>query len=806
MMIQPALADVRSNTLQQLTLNSQASIVEITNVQLNTDAGVEVVLITSEQLSVPATFTIGNTLIADIPNAILRIRDRSEFEVFEPTAEIASIRVSNLLGQVRIAITGTEAPPTAEISTATQGLVVSVVPASVEDDTIEILVTGEPEDGYFIPNASTATRTDTPILNIPQSIQVIPRQVLADQQVTQLEEALQNASGVIYNGTDTFSDLNYSIRGFSGTPVLQDGFRQYDFAEIPEVANIEQIEVLRGPSSILYGEIQPGGVINVVTKQPLADPFYEAELQVGSYGLIRPRIDISGPLDNSASVLYRLNALYSRRDSFRNFDQDFEQFFISPVLTWNINERTNLALNLQLSNRERPFDGGTVAVGNGVADVPRDRIFNEPDDFIRRDFLSIGYNLNHQLSNEWSIRNAFRYTDSRVFSDRLSIPIEFDEETGILTRVFALDDFNSQNYALQTSLIGEFATGSVEHTLLFGIDLTRTHTNEFAIANFTPFPINVFNPVYGVDRPTFDTLLFDRALKIDRLGVYLQDQIQLFDRLNLLLGLRYDTVNQRIDNTPALFYPGGDTTQNDDAWTPRVGIVYQPIEYLSLYASYSQSFNPNTGVAADGNPFEPEKGEGFEVGVKAELLDGNLLATLAYFDITKQNVLTEDPNFPGLGISIATGEQQSRGIEFDLTGQIIPGWNIIASYAYTDAKITEDNTIAIGNRLPGIPLHNASLWTTYQIQNGDFAGLGFGIGFNFVGNRQGDLNNSFAVDSYFLTNAAVFYQRDHWRFALNFKNLFDVNYVGSTGNFGSRQSAGEPGEPFTVIGSISVRF
>ncbi len=498
--------------------------------------------------------------------------------------------------------------------------------------------------------------------------------------------------------------------------------------------------------------------------------------------------------------------MYSRRDGFRDFDQEFEQFFIAPVLAWEINDRTNLSLELQLSDREQPWDFGTIAFEDEVIDTPRDRIFNEPDDFLRRDFLSIRFALDHQFSDDWSIRSAFRFSDSSVFSDRLSVPLEFDRATGLLSRVFALDDFDSQNFALQTNVVGEFATGSVEHTLLFGVDLSRTNTSQFASASFTPFPINVFNPNYGVSRPNLDTLLFDQDTEEDRLGIYLQDQIELIESLTLVLGLRYDTVEQRTDNIPTLFYSGGDTNQSDDALTPRVGVVYQPMEDLSLYASYSQSFNPNDGVAVDGNPFEPERGEGFEAGIKTELFDGGLLATLAYFDITKQNVLTGDPNFPGLGVSIATGEQQSRGFEFDLTGQILPGWNIIASYAYTDAEVAEDNTIPEGNQLTGIPLNSASLWTTYEIQSGDLQGLGFGIGFNYIGQRQGDLENSFELDSYFLTNAAVFYQPGNWRFALNFRNLFDVEYTNSRGQFGSRTSAGLPGDPFTVVGSISVSF
>ncbi|AFZ59625.1 TonB-dependent siderophore receptor [Anabaena cylindrica FACHB-243] len=820
---------VESLLSQSPTPDTQLTVL-ITGVKANpTNKGVEVILETvqGEQLQI-TNRSDGNSFIADIPNAQLRLLsgETFTFRSEKPMAGITEITVTNIdANSVRLMVVGEKILPTVELFDGDEGLIFAIAPTTTatqpsqpanqtaqeeppvqQDEAIELIVTGE-QDQYFAPNATTATRTDTPILKIPQSIQVIPRQVLEEQQVTRLEEALQNSSSVVYNGTDTFSDLNYSIRGFNQAPVLQNGFRQYDFAEIPEVANIERIEVLKGPASILYGEIQPGGLINVVTKKPLSEPFYQGELQFGSDGLIRPQIDISGPLTDDKSLLYRLNAVYSRRDGFRDFDQEFKQFFIAPALTWKISDRTNLAFDLQVSNREQPWDSGTLAFENGVIDTPRSRIFNEPDDFLRRDFLSLNLSLDHKFSDNWSIRNAFRFTDSTVFSDQLSIFLGFDETNGELQRIFALDDFNSRNYSLQTNVVGKFTTGALKHTLLFGADLSRTNTSRFALANFTSFPINVFNPTYGVNRPDFDTLLFDRNSEIDRLGIYLQNQIEIFDQLNILLGLRYETVAQRNENVPALFYPGGDTTQNDSAWTPRVGIVYQPIPHVSLYGSYSQSFNPSVDdIDADGNPLEPELGEGFELGVKTELLNGNLLATLAYFDVTKQNVATEDPNFSGFGISIATGEQRSQGVELDLTGKISPGWNIIASYSYTDATVTRDNTIAVGNRLTGIPQHKASLWTTYEIQSGSLQGLGGGIGINYVGERPGDLDNSFTLDSYFLTNAALFYRRDNWKFALNFRNLFDVEYTNSRGGFGSRTNAGLPGEPFTVVGSISVSF
>ncbi|MEA5620085.1 TonB-dependent siderophore receptor [Cronbergia sp. UHCC 0137] len=818
-------SEKQQNAIRQKILLAQSTVL-VTGVKASpTDKGVEVILETTQGEKLQVTNrSEGNNFIVDIPNAQLHLSsgEAFTFRSEKPTAGITEISVTNIdANGVRVMVLGEKVLPTVELFDGDEGLIFAVAstttatqppqtpqeePTAQQDEPIELVVTGE-QDQYFTPNSSTATRTDTPILKIPQSIQVIPRQVLEEQQVTRLEEALQNSSSVVYNGTDTGSDLNYSIRGFDQAPVLQNGFRQYDFAEIPEVANIERIEVLKGPASILYGEIQPGGLINIVTKQPLSEAFYQGELQFGSDGLIRPQIDISGPLTDDKRLLYRLNAVYSRRDGFRDFDQEFKQFFIAPALTWKISDRTNLAFDLQVSNREQPWDSGTVAFGDGVVDTPRSRIFNEPDDFLRRDFLSLNLSIDHKFSDNWSIRNAFRFTDSTVFSDKLSIFLGFNEITGNLNRVFAFDDFNSRNYALQTNVVGKFTTGGLKHTLLFGADLSRNNTSRFALANFTPFPINVFNPSYGVNRPNFNRLLFDRDSESDRLGIYLQDQIEIFAKLNLLLGLRYETIAQRTENVPALFYPGGDTTQNDSAWTPRVGLVYQLIPNVSFYGSYSQSFNPNVDeIGADGNPLKPERGEGFELGVKTEILGGNLLATLAYFDVTKQNVVTEDPNFPGLGISIATGEQRSRGVELDLTGKILPGWNMITSYSYTDATVTQDNTIPVGNSLTGIPQHKASLWTTYEIQSGSLQGLGGGIGVNYVGERPGDLNNSFTLDSYFLTNAALFYRRDNWKFALNFRNLFDVEYTNSKGRFGSRTSAGIPGEPFSVVGSISVSF
>lgn len=795
----------------------QAERVEITSIQLEeTAAGFTLRVETTGELASPETSIAGNAAIADIPNAVLTLPDGDDFFASDPADGISLIDVSSLPNnRVRIAITGTDAPPSVTISVSAAGLIVSGMSGAptvqaLDDESIQIVVTGE-QDDYLVPEASTATRTDTPIFDIPASIQVIPQDVIEDQQATDLRDVLRNLSGVTPSGSSGNSATDFTIRGFQDAPILRDGFRQNPLNRgIPQLADLEQVEVLRGPASILYGAVEPGGVINLVSKKPLFEPFYEVQLQAGNRAFWRPRIDLSGPLTTDRSLRYRLNVAYETSDPFQDFEQENEQFLVSPVLAWSPGDRTDLTVRLQYFENEAPTNNGLVAFGDGVVDVPFDTITTSPDDpGIRETNLFVGYDLEHRFSDRWRLRNAFRFSD---FSNELALrnPFFIDETTGILGRVPVRQQTDTQTYSLQTNVVGEFATGPINHTLLIGVDLDRTDDAQPSQAGAfgDPLPINIFDPDYDAD-PDFDfeDLPFLSSFgfsetQIDRLGVYLQDQINVLDNLILVAGFRYDTVEQV--TAPLLDFDetGPETTQNDDAVTPRVGLVYQPIPEISLYGSYSQSFTPNSFTTADGDPLEAERGRGFEAGVKAELLEGDLLATLAYFNITRRNVATADPdNFFG---SVATGEQRSQGAELDVVGEILPGWNIIANYAYTDAEVTEDNTVPVGNRLFNVPEHSVNLWTTYEIQRGDLQGLGFGIGLNYVGERQGDLANSFQVDDYVLTNAAIFYRQDNWRLALNIENLFDIDYIETTDNL--RRAGIEPGDPLTVIGSISVEF
>nr|WP_235927107.1 TonB-dependent receptor [Gloeocapsopsis dulcis] len=786
-------------------------LVQVTGVQVNpTQNGIEVVLeTTDEQLATPATSVVGNALIAYIPNAVLVLPKGEEFQIANPAEGIALVTVTPRGDEVRVAITGIDAPPTAEVRSFEQRLLLSVTPGSgdaaeTDDDAIQIFVTGERDEGYYVPDASTATRTDTPLRDIPQSIQVIPRQVIEDQQVVRLEDAVRNVSGVASAGSFGGTGEYFNIRGFNNfTPTARNGFLFRDsLGFLAETANIERVEVIKGPASFLAGRIEPGGFINIITRQPLEEPYYLIETSIGSYGFVRPRFDFSGPLTTDGSLLYRLNGVYEYSDGFRDYDQNAERFFIAPVLAWRISDNTTLTAELEYLNEERPFDRGIPAVGDEVADIPIDRILGEPDDVREVESLRVGYRLEHRFNEDWTVRNAFSFYSSDSFDFRAE-PQELNESTGELTRLFRLNDDLTESYLLQTDLQGNFRTGSIEHRLLVGFDLGRETNVGIALGapeGLTP-SINIFNPVYDViprpERSDLTVVGFNSSSRTDSLGVLLQDQIAFSDQFKVLIGGRFDIVDQESENLTS----GIVSSQYDEAFSPRIGVIYQPIEALSLYASYSRSFTPNFGTLADGSLLEPQRATQYEIGVKADLLEDQLFATLALYDITRTNIPTTDPN--NLDFVIPAGEVRSQGIELDLSGEILPGWNVIASYGYNDARVTESNNLPEELRFFNVPRHTASLWTTYFIQSGDLEGLGFGAGIFYVGERPGDFDNTFELPSYLRTDAAIYYRRGNWRAALNFKNLFNVRHFTST-DFG--RPTIQPGALFTVIGSVSVEF
>ncbi|NJN39194.1 MAG: TonB-dependent receptor, partial [Acaryochloridaceae cyanobacterium CSU_3_4] len=413
----------------------------------------------------------------------------------------------------------------------------------------------------------------------------------------------------------------------------------------------------------------------------------------------------------------------------------------------------------------------------------------------------------HRFSDNWQLRSRFAWQAESFKRNAFRIGRDLEPDGRTLGRFLQVDiEDRAEIYSLQTDVIGKFKTGSIEHQLLFGIEWVNFSDRDatgFAVVD----SIDIFNPVYGAPRPTlFDDGADRLTTQSNTIGLYLQDQVTLLPNLKLLVGGRYEFIDetsglQTLDagGVTEVGPPSEDSFFNQ-AFSPRVhGIVYQPIEPISLYASYSSSFVPNNTLTRTGDLIEPTRGTQLEVGVKAEGLDGKLSATLAAYQITRTNVLAVDPiddNF-----SIPIGETRSRGLEFDLVGEPLPGWNIITSFFLNDTVVTVgDEFTPVGDTIINAPGSGASLWSTYEIQTGDLKGFGFGAGLFYVGEVEAELPNSFVLPSYVRADATLFYKRDNWRVSLNFKNLFN------TDTFTNQGGAIYPGDPFTVLGSVSVSF
>jgi iron complex outermembrane receptor protein len=786
-------------------------ITRVTRVQVNQTArGLELILetATEEEKLIPLILQEEEDLVIDILDTTLAPSIRNGVEELNPAPGITKVIVNQVdENSIQIRITGETQAPTAEIVPGRDDLVLSVTSEGVtaeqtSDEEIEVIATGEGEDDYYVPDTSVGTRTDTPLRDIPQSIQVVPQEVLRDQQITRLNDALRNVPGITQD-FDSGPSVFYRIRGFevSGNNYLRNGLPDPGAGELVELSSVERVEVLKGPASVLFGLGNPGGSINLVTKQPLSEPFYAVDATAGNYSFYRGALDLSGPLNDSRTVLYRLNTAYRNSDSFIDFYSS-ENFNISPVVSVAIADRTNLTLEGNyITSRDSGFTPFVPPVGsvlpNPVGKIPRSRNVGEPTDEIEQTVTRLGYRLEHEFSDNWSLSNAFLFNFGD-YSDKRTLPGELEPDNRTLNRSYREFDFQNSSYTFTTNTIGRFSTGSIDHQLLFGIDLNRFENKVPSFRGADAAPLDIFDPVYG-QLPDALGDEFSNTTVTRSLGIYLQDQISLTDNFKVLLGGRFDTFDQRSED----FSADTESSKSDSAFSPRLGIVYQPIPPISLYASYISSFTSASGLFLFGGSLEgiaePERARQYEVGVKADLND-QLSATLAFYDLTRTNVLTEDPDNPDF--QIQTGEQNSQGIELSVLGEILPGWNIIGGYAYTDARITEDNTFEVGNQLPNTPYHSFNLWTTYQIQTGNLQGLGFGLGLFFIGDRAGDLDNTDEVPSYFRTDAAIFYNRDRLRLSLNFRNLFDIEYFENA----SSSTRVNYGQPFTVLGTVSWEF
>lgn len=679
----------------------------------------------------------------------------------------------------------------------------------------EQAATAAPED-IVVTGLRQQYRGDVPLKELPQSVQVISSEMLADVGITRLDAALDLASGVTrQNNFGGIWDA-FAIRGFAGdenvpSGVLVNGFNAgRGFGGPRDASNVDRIEVLKGPNSALFGRGEPGGTVNIITKKPQFDTQGSFTISAGSFETVRAEGDFTSPITDS--IAFRVNGAYTNSDNFRNVLSN-TRYTVTPSILINFSEKTKLSYELEYINVRTPFDRGVIAVNGQLGLVPRSRFFGEPGDGRNKiTALSHQVQLQHDFAKGWSALLGFGYRDtsfSGFSSDAEITPGRQLLYSGgtLLSRQRRFRDYDTRNLVVRGEISGKLNTGSLVHHILIGADYDEFDIDQIQLRFRPPLiaaqqagtfgnTIDIFNPVYGslpTPGPFRDLIEKQRAW-----GIYLQDQIDVTDQLKVRLGGRYDHFKPRI------FFRSGDFQAIDQStvpdtftrFSPQAGVVYEFSPMFSLYASYGEGFRPNTGTAApiETTPgqarlvrvFEPETTKAYEVGAKFATADEKISGTIAVFEIKKNNVLTADPANPGF--SLALGSARSRGVEVDLTGELPGEIRFWASYAYLDAEATEDANdpngfgllIRKGDPLLNIPKHSGNLLLTKDFKIGDDT-LQIGGGVNYISKRLGETGvTSFRLPSYTLVRAFASYEvSESFKIAAEVDNLFDKHYYPS---------------------------
>ena len=656
----------------------------------------------------------------------------------------------------------------------------------------EVIVTG-----YAVRDATTATKTDALIGEIPQSIQVVPHSLLQDRGVTRMDQLVDTVSGIHaeanYGGNaSTF----FNVRGFSSYSGLRDGFRNQGYIAARDVQAIERVEVLKGPSSVLYGASGSlGGYINTVSKRPQRGAFADIGLTAGNYGQVRPTLDVNRPLNDSGTVRARMNGAYERNHTF--FDSNgYRSYSLAPVLTWDIGEASSLTVLTEYNRLDREsFDFGIPNIPQ-AAELPRRRYYGLDVDHGKNETASATAFFERRLDASWRWREAAHFTyanqiSTQTFPDTGS----YTGGPGMPYYTYLASNEIARDYSLQSELLGELRMGRFTHDLLAGFERARTRSG-YKGTDVDFFILDLYDARNNSPlEPAFATDPSDQYS--DNSGLYVQDFLEVAARLKVLAGLRADWFVTRSRSGLTA------SRVSDSELSPRLGTTWQATGTTAFYANWSRAFAPVTGHNVTGAAFRPERADQFELGVKESLWDGKLSATFAVYELTRAGILTADPQDPSNQIQL--GEQRSRGVELDINGQPLPGWNLVVSYAYTDAEVTRDNLLPEGDALADVPRHSGSVWTTYAIQSGALQGLGFGMGALHVGTRTGNLPNTLDFAPYWKVDASAFYRHRNWKLQLNVLNVFNEKYFvgGSAGVFNYTVF---PSAPTTVQATVGYRY
>ncbi|MGV2121794.1 TonB-dependent siderophore receptor [Agrobacterium vitis] len=664
--------------------------------------------------------------------------------------------------------------------------------------------------GYQPLSTSTATRTDTPLLDVPQAVNVVSGEALKDQGARSLDDALANISGITQANTLGGTQDAVIRRGFGDNrdgSILTDGMKTalpFSFN-----ATTDRVEVLKGPASTLYGILDPGGMVNVVTKKP--EDVFSGEVYssvtgygAGKYGSTSG-LDVTGPIAGT-DFSYRFIAEGQKSDYWRNFGET-KKWMVAPSLSWS-GEDTEVTVSYMHEDYSVPFDRGTIFdlnTGHAV-DLSRRTRLDEKYNITDGTSDLAKVSIDRQLSDDWKLSLNYAYSRNE-YSDNQARVTGYNSTTGAVTRRADATQYStSYNHAVRADLTGEVEIGGLQNDLLFGVsyDYSDTlRTDMLRCANSSNFNIN--NPVYGnlAQCNTVSASDSDQTEQLSTASVYMQDSLHLTDQWILVGGLRY----QYYDLYAGKGRPfNANTDSNGDALIPNGGIVYKLTPQISLYANAARTFRPQSSISSYYGNLDPEEGTSYEIGSKFELLDG-LSANVALFSARKKNVAYSE-TIGGESVVKTAGLVRSRGLEVDVAGQLTDHWQVIASYGYTDAKVLEDPDYA-GKQLPNVARHTGALSVAYDVGDigGDGNRLKVGGGIRAVGKRAGINSNSYFLPGYAVVDLFAAYTFNFERpltLQVNLKNIFDKTYY--TSSIGSTNYANQIGEPFNVTVRASVKF
>jgi iron complex outermembrane receptor protein len=626
--------------------------------------------------------------------------------------------------------------------------------------------------GYVARRSRSATKTDTALLEIPQSVSVIGRSEMEARGAQDVMDIVAQTPGIAVNtyGPDNRGWEYISLRGFSGiTGNFRDSLAQTPFSivySITEPYFLDRVEVLRGPASIMFGQADAGGIINRVSKQANGERVREIEAQVGSFNRRQLAFDLGDSFGPQSDLSYRLVGVTldsDDQDRYPNGQRiNRKRQALSPSLRWAPNAATSLTVSAELLHNESGEDPYYAIAADRT--LTRVKMGDPSFSRIKQDQKSIGYRFEHAFSDDWSLRQNLRY--SEITLKRRAIWVdELQPDRHTYSRLARTWDDTLQRTMIDTQLLGHIRGNNISHTLLFGLDWSRSHGDERRFMGAAP-DLDLLNPVYNQSIVTPTTSTSNYRQSTEQTGLYGQDQIRLFERWVLTLGGRQDFVRSVTDNR----LTATSTTQSDSVFSGRAGLNYLFGGGWAAYAGYTQSFLPNSGVDANNDPLKPSHGKQIETGIKYQPENSRIFLAGALFDLTKTNVVTYDDLS---GDTRQIGRQRSRGIELEAKAELLRGLNLTASLTKMKSKVLESADRTEAGKVPAtIPQQMASLWLDYSMASG----FGMGAGINYVGPRQNDEANTTVEGGYSLLGGMLKYETGPWLMRLNASNLLNKRY------------------------------